>query len=134
MYEFIELPKVYPGVSNIVEARKKAVQPQDEAIEKTPDKEPDDKEKKGPLSLSREYVTEVLNESGFVDANTPISKRMRIYLGLDDNGNTDAKDNIDPKLAAETAASSSNKIAADAEIALAMQGNVQPNIAVKLLN
>jgi hypothetical protein len=134
MNEFIELPKIYPGVSNIVEARKKAVQPQDEAIEKTPDKEPDDKEKKGPLSLSREYVTEVLNESGFVDANTPISKRMRIYLGLDDNGNTDAKDNIDPKLAAETAASSSNKIAADAEIALAMQGNVQPNIAVKLLN
>jgi hypothetical protein len=134
MNEFIELPKIYPGVSNIVEARKKAVQPQDEAIEKTPDKEPDDKEKKGPLSLSREYLAEVLKESGFVDVNTPISKRMKIYLGLDDNGNTDDEDNSDPNSATETAASSANKIAANAEAALAMQGNVQPDVAVKLLN
>jgi hypothetical protein len=134
MYEFIELPKVYPGVSNIVEARKKAMRSQDEAVEKTPDKEPDDKEKKGPLSLSREYLAEVLNESGFVDVNTPISKRMKIYLGLDDNGNTDDEDNSDPNSATETAASSANKIAANAEAALAMQGNVQPDVAVKLLN
>ncbi len=134
MNEFIELPNIYPGVSNIVEARKKAMRNQDEAVEKTPDNEPDNNEKKGPLSLAKEHVTELLNESGFVDVKTPISKRMRIYLGLEGNGNTDAEDYSDPNLAAETAASSANKIAADAEAALAMQGNVQPDVAVKLLN
>jgi len=134
MNEFVELPKIYPSVSNIVEARKKAIRPQDDAIEKTPHDEPDNNEKNGPLSLSREYVTEVLNESGFVDVNTPISERMRIYLGLDDNDNTNAEDNSDPNLVAETAAYLANKIAANAEAALEIQGNIQPDMAIKLLN